>query len=99
VWTQGLNEGGVLEVAFRETYYNDAFPWADDGTIDIDVAAVAIHETGYALSQAHFGKIFGTPLQWDCPLRPPGGHGRFLLRGKAFVGPDGQRRPLLQLAR
>jgi hypothetical protein len=55
-----VDHNGKDDVAFREIYYNDAFSWADDGTSHIDVETVALHEAGHGLSQAHFGKIFGT---------------------------------------
>lgn len=51
------NQDGRLDVALREIYYNDNFPWSDDGT-GIDVETVALHEMGHGLSQAHFGKGF-----------------------------------------
>ena len=61
VFTSGdLDGDGLSDLAFREIYYNDAFSWADDGSSDIDVETVALHEAGHGLSQAHFGKIFGT---------------------------------------
>lgn len=47
-----------LDVAWRETYYNDAFEWADGD--DYDVETIALHESGHGLSQAHFGKAFRT---------------------------------------
>jgi hypothetical protein len=47
-----------LDVAWRETYYNDAFAWADGD--DYDVETIALHESGHGLSQAHFGKAFRT---------------------------------------
>jgi hypothetical protein len=55
-----LDGNGLQDLAGREIYYNDAFSWADDGTSDIDVETVALHEAGHGLSQAHSGKIFGT---------------------------------------
>lgn len=57
-WVQDLNEDGVAEVAFREIYYNDNFPWAVGANFDVET--VALHEAGHGLSQAHFGKAFGT---------------------------------------
>jgi len=47
-----------LDVAWRETYYNDAFEWADGD--DYDVETIALHESGHGLSQGHFGKAFRT---------------------------------------
>lgn len=47
---------GKLDVWFREIYYNDAFPWNDGKTFDIET--VALHEAGHGLSQGHFGKAF-----------------------------------------
>lgn len=55
-WNQDLNGDGEAEVAFREIYYNDNFPWADGSTYDVET--VALHEAGHGLSQAHFGEAF-----------------------------------------
>jgi hypothetical protein len=53
-----MDNNGKLDVAFREMYYNDAFPWAIDASPDVET--VVLHETGHGLSQDHFGKIFRT---------------------------------------
>lgn len=55
-----IDNNGAIDVAFREIYYNDAFPWADDGANHFDVETVALHESGHGLSQGHFGKAFLT---------------------------------------
>ena len=57
-----INHDGKGDAAFRETYYNDAFEWGidTDNSDAIDVETVALHESGHGLSQAHFGRIFGT---------------------------------------
>lgn len=49
---------GQTDVAFREIYYDPSFSWADNGTADVDVESVALHEAGHGLSQAHFGKVW-----------------------------------------
>jgi len=63
IWTDGpptdIDNNGKLDTAFREIYYNDAFPWFTDGTA-FDVETVALHEVGHGLSQGHFGKAFRT---------------------------------------
>jgi len=53
-----INRDGRLDAAFREIYYDDAYPWAINS--DIDVESVALHEAGHGLSQAHFGAAFVT---------------------------------------
>jgi len=57
-----IDNNGKSDVAFREIYYNDAFPWGID--VDefatMDVETIALHESGHGLSQGHFGKIFRT---------------------------------------
>ena len=53
-----IDNNGRADTAFREIYYDPSFSWADDGTSDIDVETVALHELGHGLSQAHFGKVF-----------------------------------------
>lgn len=46
------------DVAWREIYYNDNFPWNDGSTFDVET--VSLHEAGHGLSQGHFGKAFRT---------------------------------------
>ena len=50
-----MDGNGKLDVAFRETYYNNAFPWGIDRNYDVET--VVLHESGHGLSQAHFGDI------------------------------------------
>ncbi len=59
-----IDNNGKLDAAFREIFYDAFFPsfptpwpWNVDGS-GIDVEAVALHEAGHGLSQAHFGNIF-----------------------------------------
>lgn len=52
-----IDGNGLLDVAFREIYYDPSFIWRVDGG-NIDVESVALHEAGHGLSQAHFGNIF-----------------------------------------
>ena len=61
-WTEDINADGVGDVAIKEIYYNDAFNWQDVVTTGsgVDFETVALHETGHALSQAHFGKVSRT---------------------------------------
>lgn len=61
-WIQDINEDGTPDVALKEIYYNDAFNWQDAVTTGtgVDFQTVALHETGHALSQAHFGAVSGT---------------------------------------
>ncbi len=65
-----LDGDGAPDLGAREIYYNDAFSWADDGTSSIDVETVALHEAGHGLSQAHFGKIFGTAANGKIHFSP-----------------------------
>ncbi|NMM48568.1 hypothetical protein [Marinigracilibium pacificum] len=51
-----VDGNGKIDVAFREIYYNDNFPWFDGANYDVET--VALHEAGHGLSQAHFGKAF-----------------------------------------
>ena len=51
-----IDGNGKFDVALREIYYNDGFDWNDGDTYDVET--VALHESGHALSQAHFGKAF-----------------------------------------
>lgn len=56
-----IDNNKKLDVAFREIYYNDNFPWEDNGVSNFDVETVALHEAGHGLSQAHFGRISRNP--------------------------------------
>jgi hypothetical protein len=56
-----IDHNGKSDVAFRETYYNNAFPWGIGTDWPVDVESVALHEAGHGLSQAHFGELFRTP--------------------------------------
>ncbi|MGI9546612.1 MAG: hypothetical protein ACR2MM_05220 [Flavobacteriaceae bacterium] len=51
-----VDNNGKIDVAWREIYYNDAFPWAIGSTFDVET--IALHEAGHGLSQGHFGKAF-----------------------------------------
>lgn len=52
-----INNDGKLDAAFREIYYDPSFSWADDGSSNVDLESVAVHEIGHGLSQGHFGKV------------------------------------------
>lgn len=52
-----IDNNGRQDTAFREIYYNDAFPWGI-GQLLFDIETVGLHELGHALSQAHFGGAF-----------------------------------------
>lgn len=51
-----IDNNGRSDVAFREIYYNDAFPWKVGNHYDIET--IALHEAGHGLSQGHFGQAF-----------------------------------------
>lgn len=70
VWSGGQDSdgNGRSDVAIKESYYNDGFNWVNDGTGErsdrnaageriFDIATVALHESGHALSRAHFGDV------------------------------------------
>lgn len=61
-YIEDINGDGVGDVAIKEVYYNDAFNWQDGVSApgEVDFETVALHETGHALSQAHFGKVSRT---------------------------------------
>lgn len=50
------DNNGKFDVAWREIYYNDEFPWNIGSTFDVET--VALHEAGHGLSQGHFGQAF-----------------------------------------
>jgi len=52
-----VDGNGKLDISFREIYYDPSWPWLDDGSNNIDVESVAVHEIGHGLSQAHFGTV------------------------------------------
>ncbi len=55
-----IDNNGKEDVAFREIYYNNKFPWGINTDWPIDVETVVLHETGHGLSQDHFGKLLRT---------------------------------------
>lgn len=55
-----IDNNHKTDVAFRETYFNNKFPWGIDTNSPIDVETVVLHEAGHGLSQGHFGKLFLT---------------------------------------
>jgi len=61
-YIEDINADGVPDVAIKEIYYNDRFNWQDVVSTGVgdDFETVALHETGHALSQAHFGKVSRT---------------------------------------
>jgi hypothetical protein len=61
-YIEDINGDGTGDVALKEIYYNDFFDWQDRVATGegFDFQTVALHETGHALSQAHFGKVSRT---------------------------------------
>jgi hypothetical protein len=55
-----MDNNNKLDVAFREIYYNNKFPWGIDTGWPVDVETIVLHETGHGLSLGHFGKLFKT---------------------------------------
>jgi hypothetical protein len=51
-----IDNNGKADVALRDIYYNDSFPWAIGSNFDVET--VVLHEAGHGLSQGHFGKLF-----------------------------------------
>jgi hypothetical protein len=51
-----IDNNKKADVAWREIYFNDAFTWRDGAHYDVET--IALHESGHALSQAHFGTAF-----------------------------------------
>lgn len=60
---QDSDGNGRNDTALKESYYNDEFTWVNDGVLGergdgvFDFATVALHESGHALSRAHFGDV------------------------------------------
>lgn len=52
-----IDNNGKFDAAFSETYLDPSWNWADDGSTDIDVESIAVHEIGHGLCQNHFGKV------------------------------------------
>ena len=55
-----LDNNKKLDVAFREVYYNNKFPWGIGTGWPIDVETIVLHESGHGVSLGHFGKLFQT---------------------------------------
>lgn len=71
-WIEDINQDGTPDVALKEIYYNDAFNWQDAVATGsgVDFQTVALHETGHALSQAHFGAVSGTQANGKIHFSP-----------------------------
>ncbi len=74
-WLEEINGDGKGDVAIKEIYYNDGFNWQDApddvlGNGIYDLETVVLHEVGHGLSQAHFGKAFGTPSNGKIHFAP-----------------------------
>lgn len=63
-----LDNNGKADVAWREIYYNDFFPWADGAHYDVET--IALHEAGHGLSQGHFGTAFADAGQEEIHFSP-----------------------------
>jgi hypothetical protein len=56
-----IDHDGNADVAFREIYYNQSFPWTTNPALsasNVDIDSVVTHETGHAFGLGHFGKVF-----------------------------------------
>jgi hypothetical protein len=75
IWVSGgiptdIDNNGKMDVAFREIYYNNKFPWGINTNDPVDVETVVLHETGHGLSQGHFGKLFRTTANGKLHFAP-----------------------------
>jgi len=55
-----IDNNNKSDVAFREVYYNNQFPWGIGTGWPIDVETIVLHESGHGVSLGHFGKLFST---------------------------------------
>lgn len=55
-----IDRNGLSDAAFREIYYNRAFPWTTSASnpFSVDIESVVTHEAGHAFGVGHFGKVF-----------------------------------------
>ena len=53
-----IDNDGRSDTAFREILYHNNFLWAIGSAVDVET--IALHESGHALSQNHFGTAFVT---------------------------------------
>jgi hypothetical protein len=65
-----IDNNKKYDVAFREIYFNDDFPWGVGVGEYYDIETVALHEAGHGLSQGHFGKAFRTPKNGKLHFSP-----------------------------
>lgn len=64
-----IDGNGLLDTAFKEVWYNDAFLWSI-GPGGIDIETVALHENGHVFELGHFGKIHATFNQGKGNTKP-----------------------------
>lgn len=60
----------MADIAFSETYYNNAFPWGVNTHWPIDVESVVLHEAGHSLGLDHFGRLFSTDANGKLHFAP-----------------------------
>jgi len=65
-----IDNNNRYDVAFREVYYNNKFPWGIGTSWPIDVETIVLHENGHGLSLGHFGKLFRTDANGKLHFAP-----------------------------
>lgn len=75
-----IDRDGRADLAFTETWYNDGFPYATNGTPGpIDIETVALHEHGHSLGLGHFGRISFDPKTGKLHVSPRAVMNAFIL--------------------
>jgi hypothetical protein len=77
IWVDGntgqptdIDHNNKEDVAFRETYYNNKFPWGINTSYPYDVESIVLHESGHGVSLGHFGKLFQTEVNGKFHFAP-----------------------------
>jgi len=65
-----MDNNNMDDVALREIYFNNHFPWGIGTNYPYDVETIVLHEAGHGVSLGHFGKIFRTSANGKLHFAP-----------------------------
>ena len=66
-----IDRDGRFDTAFKEVWFNDAFPYSTNGAPGtIDIESAALHEHGHAVELGHFGRLSFDPKNGKLQASP-----------------------------